>query len=399
VGAPALARPGRHSAQGGEPDPRAQVRARRDHDSGGREEQARVDGGRRGVGRLDRLLLPGAGGRERLRAADGEGDGGRAEYRRPPSLRRVRVHRAVQLPARALHRHVRRGARDGQRGPVQTGGGRALDGAQVVRGVPRRRASRRGVQLYPGCGRGHGGGAVASPGHRRRRVHGLEGRRNAHLPGPLPGMDQAVPARDGREERCDRHGFGRPRCCGGGGDALRLRAAEPEVQRHLARVRAAAGGERFTRAVALARQEGTVLLGGDRLRGGVFDRGHFVAPTIARLPLSSALFTEELFVPLLVVGEVAGLEQAIVEANKAEYGLTAGIFSKKAEEVERFFDEIEAGVCYVNKRTGATTGAWPGAQPFTGWKGSGSTGKGGCGPYYVVQFLREQSRTVIEESR
>src|SRR6266850_628872 len=161
----------------------------------------------------------------------------------------------------------------------------------------------------------------------------------------------------------------------------------------------AAAVERFMRAAAQARQEGTVLLGGERLQGGQFKRGHFVAPTIARLPLKSALFFEELFVPILVVGEVAGLEQAIAEANKAEYGLTAGIFSKKAEEVERFFDEIEAGVCYVNKRTGATTGAWPGAQPFTGWKGSGSTGKGGCGPYYVAQFLREQSRTVIEESR
>jgi 1-pyrroline-5-carboxylate dehydrogenase len=79
-----------------------------------------------------------------------------------------------------------------------------------------------------------------------------------------------------------------------------------------------------------------------------------------------------------------------------EYGLTAGIFSGKPEEVERFFDEIEAGVCYANKRSGATTGAWPGAQAFCGWKGSGSTGKGGCGPYYVQQFLREQSRTVIE---
>jgi len=161
----------------------------------------------------------------------------------------------------------------------------------------------------------------------------------------------------------------------------------------------AAAVERFARAVARARQEGTIVLGGERLRGDLFDRGHFVAPTIARLPLSSALFTEELFVPILAVGEVAGLEQAIAEANKAEYGLTAGIFSKQEEEVERFFDEIEAGVCYVNKRTGATTGAWPGAQPFTGWKGSGSTGKGGCGPYYVAQFLREQSRTVIEESR
>jgi 1-pyrroline-5-carboxylate dehydrogenase len=157
--------------------------------------------------------------------------------------------------------------------------------------------------------------------------------------------------------------------------------------------------ERFARAVAQARREGTIVLGGERLRGGIFDRGHFVAPTIAALPLSSTLFLDELFVPLLAVGEVTGLEQAIAEANKADYGLTAGIFSSKPDEVERFFDEIEAGVCYANKRTGATTGAWPGAQPFTGWKGSGSTGKGGCGPYYVAQFLREQSRTVIEEPR
>jgi 1-pyrroline-5-carboxylate dehydrogenase len=152
----------------------------------------------------------------------------------------------------------------------------------------------------------------------------------------------------------------------------------------------------FERAVAQARREGTVLLGGERLRGGIFERGYFLAPTVATLPLSSSLFREELFVPLLAVAEVPSLDRAIAETNKSDYGLTAGIFSKRAEEIERFFDEVEAGVCYVNKRTGATTGAWPGAQPFTGWKGSGSTGKGGCGPYYVAQFMREQSRTVID---
>src|SRR5881227_3063416 len=161
----------------------------------------------------------------------------------------------------------------------------------------------------------------------------------------------------------------------------------------------AAAVERFRRAAARARREGKIVLGGQQLGGEPFDHGHYVAPTIAELPLSSSLFREELFVPFLAVGEVSGLEEAIVEVNKVEYGLTAGIFSKKAEEIERFFDEVDAGVCYVNKRTGATTGAWPGAQPFCGWKGSGSTGKGGCGPYYVAQFLREQSRTVIEESR
>jgi 1-pyrroline-5-carboxylate dehydrogenase len=155
--------------------------------------------------------------------------------------------------------------------------------------------------------------------------------------------------------------------------------------------------ERFEGAVSRARAEGEILAGGHRLRGGTFDRGHFVAPTIARLPLESALYREELFVPFLAVGEVGSFEEAVAEANSAEYGLTAGIFSREQTEVKRFFDEIEAGVCYANKRTGATTGAWPGAQPFCGWKGSGSSGKGGCGPYYVAQFMREQSRTVIEE--
>src|SRR5882762_3350 len=153
---------------------------------------------------------------------------------------------------------------------------------------------------------------------------------------------------------------------------------------------------KFERAVAQAKREGEIVLGGVRLTGERFDRGHFVAPTIARLPLESALFREELFVPFLAIGEVSGLEQAIAETNKADYGLTAGIFSKRDAEITRFFDAVEAGVCYVNKRTGATTGAWPGAQAFTGWKGSGSSGKGGCGPYYVAQFMREQSRTVID---
>ena len=40
------------------------------------------------------------------------------------------------------------------------------------------------------------------------------------------------------------------------------------------------------------------------------------------------------------------------------------------------------------------TGAWPGIQSFPGWKSSGSTGKGGLGPYYVQGFMREQSQTV-----
>jgi 1-pyrroline-5-carboxylate dehydrogenase len=152
----------------------------------------------------------------------------------------------------------------------------------------------------------------------------------------------------------------------------------------------------FEGAVVSAKKGGKILLGGERLKGGLFDKGHFCAPTIAELPLDHEIFMRELFVPFLAVGKVKSMDQAIAESNRAEYGLTAGIFTAKKEEIQKYFDEIEAGVCYANRPTGATTGAWPGVQSFCGWKGSGSTGKGGCGPYYVAQFMREQSRTIME---
>jgi len=153
----------------------------------------------------------------------------------------------------------------------------------------------------------------------------------------------------------------------------------------------------WERAVAQAKTEGEVLMGGERLTDGALSHGFYVAPTLVTAPLQSTLFREEFFAPILAIGIVDSLDQAIEESNKAEYGLTAGIFTGKEAELAEFFEEIEAGVTYANKRTGATTGAWPGAQPFTGWKGSGGSGKGGCGPYYVAQFMREQSRTVVVE--
>ena len=90
------------------------------------------------------------------------------------------------------------------------------------------------------------------------------------------------------------------------------------------------------------------------------------------------------------------LDEAIELANRSEYGLTAGIFSEERQEIETFFNRIEAGVTYANRRSGATTGAWPGINPFGGWKASGSSGRGTGGPYYVQQFMREQSRVVME---
>jgi 1-pyrroline-5-carboxylate dehydrogenase len=154
---------------------------------------------------------------------------------------------------------------------------------------------------------------------------------------------------------------------------------------------------RFEEVMKQARKDGgKVITGGAVLRGGEFDAGYYVEPTVVTgLPTDHPLARRELFVPVLLVFTFSRLEEALREANATEYGLTAGIFSRDAEEVEFFFENIESGVTYANRKGGATTGAWPGYQSFGGWKGSGSTGKGIGGPYYLLSYLHEQTQTRI----
>ncbi|MEI7744479.1 MAG: aldehyde dehydrogenase family protein [Chloroflexota bacterium] len=154
--------------------------------------------------------------------------------------------------------------------------------------------------------------------------------------------------------------------------------------------------DRHQQAVAEARRDGTVFTGGGHLTDGAMARGFYVEPTVVGLPASHRLFHDELFAPFTAVAAVDSLDEAIELANAGVYGLTAGVYSEDPAEVDRFLEGIHAGVLYVNRRAGATTGAWPGVQAFGGWKGSGSTGKSGLSMYYVGQFLREQSHTVVD---
>jgi len=153
----------------------------------------------------------------------------------------------------------------------------------------------------------------------------------------------------------------------------------------------------FEEAAEEARKNGSIVAGGSRIEDGELGRGTFVQPTVAEVPLDNWIWKKELFVPFVAVGPVDSLDEGFERANDTEYGLTAGFFSEDQGEVDRFLERIQAGVVYVNRRAGATTGAWPGYQPFGGWKGSGTSGKAGGGDYYVQQYMREQSRTVISE--
>lgn len=155
----------------------------------------------------------------------------------------------------------------------------------------------------------------------------------------------------------------------------------------------------FERYANMARKDGRIIVGGMRLTDGALGKGHFVQPTIAvDLPFDHYLVKNELFLPFLCVQKVKSLEEAMKKANDVEYGLTAGVFTKDEREREYFFDNIEAGVTYSNRKRGGSTGAMVGGQAFGGWKASGSTGKGAGGEYYLLQFMREQSRTTYCQS-
>ncbi len=155
--------------------------------------------------------------------------------------------------------------------------------------------------------------------------------------------------------------------------------------------------EDYQRFMAKARADGTVLYGGNVLTHGEYAHGLFVEPAIITdLPQDHELVQGELFVPILYVAKVDSLDEAMQKANDVQYGLTAGFFSEDPDEIQWFLDNIEAGVVYVNRPAGATTGAWPGYQTFGGWKSSGSSGKNIGGPWSLLSYMREQSQTIIK---
>ncbi len=152
----------------------------------------------------------------------------------------------------------------------------------------------------------------------------------------------------------------------------------------------------YQEAVASLHQDGRVLTGGKVRTDGAFAKGYFCEPTLAELPLNHEIWKRELFLPISTIAKIANLEEGMQIANSVNYGLTAGFYGSN-EEADWFFDRIEAGVCYANRPQGATTGAWPGFQPFGGWKASGSSGKNAGGLYYLQLYMHEQSRTRIEK--
>jgi 1-pyrroline-5-carboxylate dehydrogenase len=141
---------------------------------------------------------------------------------------------------------------------------------------------------------------------------------------------------------------------------------------------------------------GEIITGGKVRTEGEYGKGYYCEPTIAvNVPSDHRLWKHEMFLPITMIQKVDNLEEAMEIANDVDYGLTAGFYGTD-EEVQTFFEQAQAGVVYANRPQGATTGAWPGFQPFGGWKGSGSSGKNAGGPHYLQNYMHEQVNNIIK---
>ncbi|MGB4587040.1 MAG: aldehyde dehydrogenase family protein [Rectinemataceae bacterium] len=111
----------------------------------------------------------------------------------------------------------------------------------------------------------------------------------------------------------------------------------------------------------------TILVGGRKLSGGVYDRGFYIEPTLiteVRPDMEAAV--EEIFGPVLVVIEVETFDEAMSVANGTAYGLAASLFTDSLERIFEFQRDMESGMTHVNHGTVTDS-----CMPFGGVKNSG----------------------------
>src|SRR5262249_1771422 len=91
------------------------------------------------------------------------------------------------------------------------------------------------------------------------------------------------------------------------------------------------------------------LVGGESLRGGEFDNGHFYAPTLlADVAEDARVATEEVFGPALPIFRVGTLDYAIDNANNSLFGLGSSVWTNDLNRATRAAERIEAGYTWIN---------------------------------------------------
>ena len=126
--------------------------------------------------------------------------------------------------------------------------------------------------------------------------------------------------------------------------------------------------KKVLRYVELGVKEGAVITaGGERITGGVMDRGFFTKPTIlSNVTNDMTIAQEEIFGPVVVAIKFKNEEDVIQMANDSEYGLGGAVWTRDINTAMRVSRGIQTGRMWVN-----TYNQIPEGAPFGGYKKSG----------------------------
>ena len=137
-------------------------------------------------------------------------------------------------------------------------------------------------------------------------------------------------------------------------------------------------------------KEGAKLeLDGRNLKVAGYEQGNFVGPTIfSGVKPDMAIYTTEIFGPVMVVVGVETLNDAIALINANPFGNGTGIFTQSGAAARKFQNEIDVGQVGINVPI-------PVPVPSFSFTGSRGSKLGDLGPYgkQVVQFYT-QTKTV-----
>lgn len=131
----------------------------------------------------------------------------------------------------------------------------------------------------------------------------------------------------------------------------------------------------------------TIQAGAKLLTGGkpVSGPGNFYQPTVlTNIPKESPAWREELFGPVASIFRAKNIDEALNIANDSRFGLGASAWTNDPAERDRFINDLEAGMVFINQMVASDA-----RLPFGGVKASGHGRE--LGPYGIREFANAKT--------